>query len=190
MSLSYDLMYNATAGIQLAFTTKTSSRLLSVNHRTKKRNQMLKIFPVNTFDTWTKENFILANLYINFTKAPSSLQSTIEFLKDVDEKEVYKFKNEIINYKDFLIQDIKRIKLEEGDNPGIDYMIQEYRNNKIKWYTFYFYLVVSGSDIEKIQRSRLNGYLIKKIKKLLLYVSFSDKSMMLIKELLKDNIKI
>jgi len=191
MSISYFDMYNTSAGIQLAFTNnKSNKRLLSVSHKEPKRERMKKIFPESKFKSWTKENFIIANLYINFNKSPSSLEGAFEFLADVEDKEVFAFKNEIINYRKFLIEDINRIKVEEGNNPGLDYMIDEYRRNKIKWYTFYFYLIVSGTDLEKLSKSRLNGYLLKKIKKLLLYVTFSEKSMLMVRELIQDGIQI
>lgn len=190
MSLGYRDMYDIFCGVQLAFTRKTEKRLLSVAHPQTKRDQMEKIFPVNQFKDWTKENFIIANLYINFYKSPSSFEDGLEFLRDIDNDKVYKFKNEILNYRKFLIEDIQRIKIEEGSNPGLDYMISEYRSNKIKWYTFYFYVIVSNTNQEQLLRSRLNGFLLKKIKRLLLYVTFSEKSMLMVRELMKDEIQI
>jgi hypothetical protein len=190
MGLSYYDMYNISSGIQLAFTRKTSKRLLTVSHGKNKRDQMEKVFPVSKYKDWSRENFIVACLYINFIKSPSSFEDGLVLLRDLDEKEVFKFKNEIINYRKFLTEDINRIKVEEGSNPGLDYMIKEYRENRIKWYTFYFYLVVSNTDMEKLSRSRLNGFLLKKIKRLLLYITFSEKSMLMVKELMKDGIEI
>ena len=191
MSLSYNEMYNITAGIYMVFSSpKNNVRTLSVNHRQKKRDTLEAIFPTNDYSNYTRENFIITNLYMQFHSSPSSLIGSIEKLRDIDKKDVWKFKDEIIHYRRYLQEDLNKIKTQEGNNPGLDYMVKEYRNNNIKWYTFYFYLVVSNTDIEELSKSRVNGFLIRKIQKLLLYVTFSEKSMLLVKEILKDTIDI
>ena len=193
MSIGFDTMYNITAGIHSAFASKTlGKRTLSVNHSRTKRDQISMLFPSNTYNSTTKENFVLFNLYINFKESPSSLMTAIEKLRDLDVKKALKFKNEIINYRKFLKEDIDRINLEES-SISLQYMMDEYRTNKIHWFTFYFYLEVSdepGATIEELSKSRINGMLIRKIEKLLLYVSFSDESKQTVKQLMQDRIAI
>jgi hypothetical protein len=186
-------MYNITAGIFSCFSAKKSDkRVLTVNHSREKRDKMEMLFPVNKYNSSTKENFVLFNLYINFKEGPSSLMSSIEKLRDLDIKKALAFKNEIINYRKFLKEDIDRINIEESV-VDVNYMINEYRNNKIHWFTLYFYLESSnekGASMEELSKSRINGMLIRKIEHLLLYVSFSEDSKKAIKELMQNRIKI
>jgi hypothetical protein len=196
MSIGYSNLYNITAGIFMAFSNKkVKERVLSVNHPQKKRDKVEKYFPINKYNLSTKENFVLVNLYINFKEGVSSFEGVIQKLNELDgttDKRVLDFKNKIINYRKFLKDDIERIQLEET-SIDLDYMISEYRNNKIQWYTFYFYLEALDDTelvIEKLKKSRINGKLIDKIQKLMLYVSFSEKSKNIIKVLMKDSIAI
>jgi hypothetical protein len=190
MGLSYNEQYNIATGIHMAFSNKKSARILSVSHGQKKRDQMKSSFPYKQYENWTKSNFIIACLYVAFKKSPSSVNSMYAALSDVEEREVLTFKNEIIYYRKFLQEDINYIKINEGNSVNIDTITELYRNNKIKWFTFYFYVIVSGTDQAKLERSRINGYLLRKIKKLLLYVTFSEKSMMEIKQIMKEGIDI
>jgi len=193
MSIGYSNMYNITAGIFTCFHSKNSKkRMFAVKHPQKKRDDIEKIFPITKYNLKTKEFFILANLYVNFNYGPSSLNASISKLRDLDEKKVLKFKNEIIYYRKYLNDDMDRINAEET-NINIDYMTNEYRNNKIKWYTYYFYIIYSKekkASISELSKSRINGLLVKKIEKLMLYVSFSDKSKQDIKKLFQDRISI
>ena len=187
--LQYSDMYNITAGIFTAFKQNKGKRLLTIRHPKSKRDYMERIFPVNKYSEWTKENFIIAVLYVNFYKSPSSLHSCIEHLRDLNKDNVFRFKNEILNYRKFLQEDIERLKI-SSEHINQEYMTSQYRNSKIMWYTYYFYMINSGADIESLEKSRINGYLVKKIKNLLLYITFSEKSHTLIRDLLTDVIEI
>lgn len=190
MSLSYNDQYNIAAGCYFAFSNKKcNKRTLSVSHSKQKRDKMKNILHYSKYENWSKENFIVAVLYINFEKKPSSLISLLNELNDLDDKDAMKFKNEIIYYKKFLNDDITNISIEEGNNISYEYMVNKYRKKQIKWYTFYFYLVVSN-NIERVQKSRIDSNLLLSIKKLLLYITFSQDSMMQIKKIMQDGIKI
>jgi hypothetical protein len=190
LSLNYSEQYSIGAGIYFAFNTKNSKRTLSVSHGKAKRDKMKAVFPYKHYEEWSRENFIIASLYIMFIKKPSSLISTFSELKDLDEKEVMKFKNEIIHYRKFLMEDIKMLQIQEGNSPSFEVIKKMYRKNEIKWFTFYFYIIVKGIDIGELEKSRIDGFLFRNIKKLLLYITFSQKSMMEIKALMKDTIQI
>jgi len=189
--LGYNEQYNIMAGVYFAFSTKSKNakRTLSVSHGKAKREKMKAVFPYNQYEEWSRENFILGALYINFVKKPSSLISAFQELKDLDEKAVMTFKNEIIYYRKFLKEDIDKIMLNEP-NPSYEYMAEAYRKNEIHWYTYYFYVIVKNIDVNKILKSRIDGFLYKNIKSLLLYVTFSQKSMMEVKNLMNDVIEI
>jgi hypothetical protein len=187
--LAYNDMYNISWGILTCSKITSNKRLLSINHSKLKRDKLEPLFPVSKYTEWTRENFIIAVLYLCFNKAPSSIHVLLAQLRELDSKEVFAFKNEIINYRTFLIQDIEKLKV-DSEHISTEYMISLYRIGKIKWYTFYFYITLSGYDINKILESRVNGYLIKRIKFLLLYITFSERSTLLVKELLTDLIEI
>jgi len=189
--LSYNDQYNIMAGIYFTFNSKSKNkkRTLSVQHGTAKRDKMRAVFPYNKYEEWSRENFIIAALYIMFTNKPSSLISAFTELKDLEEKKVMKFKTEIIYYRKYLKEDIEKIKILEP-TPSYKFMTSAYRKNQIKWFTFYFYITVKNISIEEISNSRIDGFLVRNIKSLLLYVTFSQKSMMEIKELMKDTIEI
>jgi len=189
--LSYNDQYNILAGIWTVFHNKNpKKRALSVSHGKAKRDKMKKIFPYNQYENYTKENFIISVLYIMFTKKSSSLIATVQELKDLSEKDAMKFKNEIIHYRKYLLDDIERIKIEDGNNIPFETIKEKYRNNEIKWFTFYFYIIVKGVDIVELENSRIDGFLYNNIKKLLLYVTFSEKSIMEIKQVMQDTIEI
>ena len=178
-------------GVYFAFNSKAKNkkRTLSVSHGKTKRDKMKAVFPYNRYEEWSKENFILCALYINFIKKPSSLISAFQELKVIDEKDVMTFKNEIIYYRKFLKEDIEKILMNEP-NPSYEYMSKAYRKNEIRWYTYYFYIVVKNINEQDILKSRIDGFLYKNIKSLLLYVTFSEKSMMEVKKLINDVIDI
>ncbi len=193
MSIGYNNMYNISAGIFSVFSSKNpNKRLYNVNHSENKREQMKKFFPINKYNDFTKENFILANLYINFKESPSSLNSVFEKLKNLDMKKVYLFKNEIINYRKLISKDVERINNEETGTT-LSYMLDEYRMNKIYWFTLYFYALAYSEDClnhPTIINSRINKKLVENIKKLLLYVSFSPNTKKEMSSLIEDKIAI
>jgi Fe2+ or Zn2+ uptake regulation protein len=192
MSLSYFEMYNAAAGIYMTFsnTSKNKKRLLTVKHTENKRQKMKSVFPVNKYKLWTKENFIIACLYVNFKKSPSSLYKAIEFLDEIEDSEVHKFKNEILYYKKYVKEDMDHVLITEGTGVSTDFMIKEYRNNNIQWYTLHFFLLAKNESLDDYLSSRVNAKLIRSIKNLLLYITFSDKSVQNMKSLLRSTVEI
>ena len=189
--LSYNDQYNILAGIWTVFHNKNpKKRSLSVSHGKAKRDKMKNIFPYNQYENYTKENFIVSVLYIMFTKKSSSLIAAVKELKELNKKDAMKFKNEIIYYRKFLLEDIEKIKIEDGNNVSFEIIKDKYRKNEIKWFTFYFYIIVKGIDIKELENSRIDRFLYNNIKKLLLYVTFSEKSIMEIKQVMHDTIEI
>jgi len=187
--LSYYEMYDIVGGIWITFSNKRAKkRSLSVNHSEKTRDDVQSYFPERKYKDWTKENFIIANLYVNFNFSPSSMSKAIEHLTNADEKDIFKFKNELMNYNKFLTEDLDRLKVEDI-TINSENIMEEYRNNKIKWFTFYFFMMYFG-DLEKYEKSRVNGYLIKKIRKMLMFITFSQKSMSRVKLLINDKIEL
>lgn len=186
----YDEQYNIANGIFMMFDKGSLKKIMAVRHSQKKRDEMKSLFPYKKFENYNKSVFILACLYVNFTKMPSSALGSIEFLRDISLKDIQLFKDSIVQYKKYLKDDILLLKNAFGTNISFDEITEYYRTNRIKWYTWYFYLVASGYDLEKLERSRINGILYKKIKTLLVFVSFSQDSMLMVRELMSNSIRI
>lgn len=188
--LGYQEQYNILAGIYFTFRNKKANkRQLSVSHGKAKRDKAKLIFPYNRYEEYTRENFIISALYIMFIKKPSSFIAAMQELKELDKKDAMQFKNEIIYYRKFLMDDIERLRIEEGTGIALATIKSKYRKKEIKWFTFYFYVSVKGVE-EALQQSRVDNYLYYSIKKLLLYITFSEKSKTQIKMLMQDTIDL
>jgi len=187
--MDYDVLYNIHAGIWTSFNNKQKQKLFSVKHGNKKKEEF-RVFFSPKFETFTRENFVTTCLYIQFIKKPSSLMSSAILLKDMLDnngriiKEILDWKTEIIHYAKFIKEDIEFIRA-TGDT-SVQNILQLYYTGKIRFYTFYFYLEVKKVDMEKMSQSRVTGYLIKDIEKLMVYVTFKEESKKKIKDLIDE----
>lgn len=186
--MTYDEQYDIFGGIFNTFDKSSNKKMMSVRHGRKKRDEVKPMFPYRKYESYTKSVFILACLYVNFVKMPSSVMSAIEELQNVSMKDIQLFKDNIVQYRKYLKDDIHNLINEFGTNVSFEQITETYRNGHIQWYTWYFYLTVSGYDLEELEKSRINGILYKRIKTLLMFVSFSQDSMMLTKNLLSNNL--
>lgn len=183
--LQYSLMYKITSGIFLTF--KDPSKLKKqANHSEKTIEKFKKLYPLKFCSEMTKSNFILLNIYINFKERPSSLNNIFDKLNKINKesktyKDFLKFKDSLLNYKHYLIQDIKFLKSQEDLGFDLDKMFQYYKQNKINFYTFYFWIRSQDISEQDIQ-SRLIKTELKKIRAILQYVTFSDKIIPILKE--------
>jgi len=177
MSMSYKELYNISHGIFLTFSSSLKKRTLRVNHSEDKRAKVKHLMP-SMFESWTRENFIVANLFVNFKYSPSSFQAALTLLSDerCTKEEIIKFKNDIVNYRKFLKDDL--IHLQKLEQLNVPIMVQEFNNHNIKWFTLYFFLLFSGCDFEDLKKSRINNRLIKKLETMLLFVSFSKETVL------------
>lgn len=180
--LAFNDLYNISQGIFLAFKNNSKQRQLSVGHSDKVRQRFRYLFP-SRFETYTKENFVLTCLYICFKKAPSSFDRFLEILKDIDfNKDVMAFKDSVKNYKHYIVTDVNYIRENYGSGSK-EILFSEYNNNKIHFYTLWFYLKYNNINtfgyIEQIQ--------INKLKILFLYLTFSEQSLSYIQELFKES---
>lgn len=188
--LQYSSQYQISCGILFAFTKNSDKRLLSVKHTEKKIEGFKPRFPYTKYEQFTKENFIVLNLYINFTKSPSSLDDVTKYLIETDfNKEVVPFKNKILNYKEHLSKQVEYLLTEYG-KPSIKDMFDSYRTKKIEFYTLWFYLYFMGYDLYKEFDpifNRTQKFELQKIKNLLLYMTFSEKSLSYMKILFEQS---
>ena len=182
--LSFNELYNISQGIFLAFKNNSKVRQLTVSHSEQVRTKFKYSFP-SRFETFTKENFVLTCLYINFKKSPSSFQKVLDILIDIDfNVDVLKFKDVILNYKHHLNSDINILREKYG-NPTKEEVFQEYLRHNIQFYTLWFYLKYTNQHEDSfthIQQININ-----KIKTMLLYVTFSEKSLLHIQDIFNES---
>jgi hypothetical protein len=74
--------------------------------------------------------------------------------------------------------------------PTIENIFFEYINGKIKFYTLWFYLKKTDTNIEELMESRIKSVILRKIKNLLLFVSFNSEKLDKINILLKERLNI
>ena len=187
--MTYDEQYDIANGIFMMFDKSSKKKILGVRHSRKKRDEMKGLFPWKKFENRTRDVFILACIYVNFTRMPSSVIQSFELLSEVESKDIQLFKDSLIQYRKYMRDDIEMLKNEYGTNIVFEEVTEKYRKSEIKWYTWYFYIVVSGYDIATLEKSRINGLLYKRIRTILLFVSFSQDSMLMVREILTENLR-
>lgn len=184
--LNYGVQYDIANGIFLTFKNNLAKRSYSVSHGQNTRDKAKAIFPYYKYESFTKENFISVCLYLMLTKSPSSVNGLYEMLKDIDPEDAFKFKDSIINYKLYVPKDIMYLREQYGD-PSVEQMFKEYKRNKIKFYTIWFFLKYKDIDVDDyIIKHKINGQFLQKIKQLMLFITFSDKAMSNVKLLFEE----
>ena len=181
--LNYSLMYKISSGIFLTFKNPDKLRK-SMRHSDKTIEKFKALYPLKFCSEMTKDNFILLNIYINYKYKPSSLNSLLEKLNSINKenkiyKEFLKFKDRVLNYKYYLVQDIKF--LTNQDEINLKTMFDFYKKNEINFYTFYFWIISQNISDDEI-KSRIMKTEIKKIKAILQYITFPEKIIPLLKE--------
>lgn len=189
--LGYYDQYQIVNGIFYAFSKNADKKSLNVKHSQKKIDSMKSRFPYFKYEQFTKENFVVLNLYINFKLSPSSVEDVLRHLLDIDfNSDVLPFKNSIVSYRAFLSAHIKYLRETYG-RPNINEIFEAYRKKKIEFYTLWFYLIYSGynlyQEIDVKVFGRANSRELQKIKNILLYITFSEKSLEYIKLLLSES---
>jgi hypothetical protein len=177
--------YNIMHGIFLTFTQDSKKRILQSSHKPETREKVKQIYPYQRYETWTKENLVLAGLMIMLEKKPSSFIGMLEELRD-DEliKKVKFFKDIIINYKVYIIEDVNLINSLYGERPSFDDMFDLYTKNSIRFYTLWWFLIFTKTDIDEILKMRVKGSIIKRIKQMNLFLTFKEDNLKKIQELL------
>ena len=175
--LPYNKQYDLANGIFLTFDQQLDYRLLHSRHGAGVRDKMKMSFPYHKYEAVTKETFLLSCVYIMFTKAPSSYRGLVNELRDLDLKEISKFKASIINYNDYIQKDIKYIIKEYGGNVNYQNLIRDFIDKKIQFYTLWFYLVFAPDvDIEILKESRVFSHVYRNLKFIMQFLTFKQES--------------
>ena len=187
--MTYEEQYDIATGIFNTFNKGLKRKTMKVNHGQKKRDSLKSIFPYKKYEKYTREVFILACLHISFNRMPSSVTEMYTELNNIEMSDIQTFRDSISQYRKYLKDDLETLITLYGTNVSLEQITSEYRNKSIKWYTWYFYLLVSNSE-EEVMNSRVNGILYAKVKSLLLFVSFSEKSIQLTNRILSKNLSL
>ena len=175
--LSYKQQYDISNGLFLTWDNHLEKRLLHSNHGQKVRDKIKSAFPYYKYESRNRETFILGCLYIIFKKTPSSYRAMIAELKDLELKEISKFKHDIMYYQDFIKQDLSYLIENHGGVISSDKMLREYTSGKIKFYTLWFYYQFNpDEDIEKLRNSRVFSHIYRKLKFMMMFLTFSEDS--------------
>lgn len=183
--LQFNEQYNVLHGIFITFSNNSSHRILVSKHKGDVREKAKVLYPYKRYETWTRENLVLLGLHIMLDKKPSSFSSMLQTLIDDDnDTKVKYFKDIIINYKTYIIEDVNKIIERYGEKPSFDSMFQLYLDKEIKFYTLWWYLKFTNADIDKICEMRVKGSIIKRIKQLSLFLTFKESNIEIIKQIL------
>lgn len=174
--LNYVSQYNVSYGVFLTFKNNLSKRNLSVNHKQAKIDALKTLFPYSKYESFTKENFTAACLYIMYYKSPSSFNKMLDYLHNIDIKDVFAFKHNIINYPIYIEKDINYLR-EKYSNPSLSNVLDELKNNKIQFFSTFFYLKCNNIDIDElINKSRVLGNMLQRLKQLMLFITFREEA--------------
>lgn len=178
--LSYNQQYDIANGIFITYDSQLDYRLMHSKHKRSTRERMKISFPYHKWETRTKETFVLACIYVIFTKTPSSFRAFVEELREVDLKEVGKFKHIILNYQDFMAKDVRYLKEEFGSSIDPQKVLTAYINGKIQFYTAWWYIKLNHEDFKP---GRTFSHILRKLKFVMLFLTFKQESVDRMKEL-------
>jgi phosphoenolpyruvate synthase/pyruvate phosphate dikinase len=188
--LTFNQQYDIANGIFLTFDKNLPMRKMTSNHTQQVRDKARHYFPYTKFETWTKERFAITIIYIMYKKNPPSFKNLGQMLYELDEKEVKSFKSDIVNYNLYVAKDVDYLVQIYNSLPTIENIFFEYINGKIKFYTLWFYLKKIDADMNELMESRIKGVILRKIKNLLLFVTFNAEKLDKINILLKERLNI
>jgi len=178
----YDL-YQISHGMFLTYQNSLDKRLLHTNHKKSTIDKFEAFFPVEKFRRKTKETFIVCCLYVIFNKTPSSFHKMVDELKNLDFDEVVEFKRKTMDYERYIKKDVNSLK-EKGFVTKND-VINMFIKNEIMFYTLYFYLKFTD-QFERLKDTRVHKVIYKKLKFIMLFITFKDESTQKIKNVINE----
>lgn len=181
--LDFNRQYDIANGIFLTYDTQLDYRLLHSKHKGKTRENVKNSFPYQRWESKTRELFVLACMYTIFTKTPSSFRGFLSELREIDMKEVAKFKHKILNYEDYLKKDIRYLLEQFGSSITPEIVLKELMKDNIQFFTAYWYLYFDKSGFTA---GRTFSHVMRKIKFLMLFLTFKEESVQNIKVLFEQ----
>jgi len=181
--LTYEKQYDVANGIFITYDSQLDYRLLHSKHKKGTRDKMKTMFPYQKWESRTKETFVLSCLYIMFHKTPSSFRSFVNELREVDLKEVSKFKHKILNYMDYISRDVKNLKEKYGGSISHQEILKEYVDGNIEFFTAYWFVKLSNKDWKP---GRTFAHIMRKLNFIMLFLTFKDEAVNKIRELFEE----
>lgn len=181
--LSFNQQYDIANGIFITYDSQLDYRLLHSKHKSGTREKLKMSFPHQKWETRTKETFVLACVYIIFTKTPSSFRSMVNELREVDFKYIEAFKHKIINNQDYIGKDVGYLKNTYGSSIDPQKILKEYVGHNIEFYTAWWYIKFYK---EEWVPGRTFTHVMRKLRFIMLFLTFKDESVDRIRELFKQ----
>lgn len=178
--LSFNQQYDIANGIFLTYDSQLDYRLMHSKHKQGTRESMKMSFPYHKYEAVTKEIFVLACIYIMYTKTPSSYRAFIEELREVEIKDVGSFKHKIINYQDYMAKDVAYLKNVYGSSLDPQKVLTEFLDNKIQFYTAHWFIKVYSQEWVP---GRTFTHIMRKLKFVMLFLTFKEESVKTIRGL-------
>jgi hypothetical protein len=181
--LSYNQQYNIANGIFITYDSQLDYRLMHSKHKSGTRENMKSMFPYHKWEGRTKETFVLACLFVIFNKTPSSYRSFVDELREVDMKEIAKFKHIIMNNQDFIAKDIAYLREKYGSSIDPQKTLKEFVDGQIQFYTAWWYVKLFH---EEWNPGRTFSHILRKLRFLMLFLTFKEESVQRIQEQFKQ----
>lgn len=184
--LSYYKQYHLAHSVFLTF--QKPERKWYSNHKQSIMNKYKNIFPYYKYETYNEKTFLFTCLYIIYTYTPQSFHSMINFLRQVDKKDVANFIYDIKMYKVNIKQNIRFLKENYSDILSYELLVKLYLDKKIKFYTFYF-LLLFMHQLDRLKNSRVYGIIYKKIRTIFLFMRLNKESVLEIRNFIENDLK-
>ncbi len=179
--LQFGQQYDIAQGIFVTYDSQLDYRLLHSNHKFNTKENSKSYFPYQKWEGKTKETFVLACVYIMFSKTPSSFRGMLAELRELELKEITMFKHIILNYQEFIGADVKFFREKYGSNITQQIVLKEFMDGNIKFYTAWFF---RKYDNDQADLGRTFGHVLRKLKFMMLFLTFKGESIIRINSLL------
>jgi len=189
--LQYNEQYNILHSVLFTFVNSSKTPLTTVNHSKEVRDnfKMFYAYSNSKYSKYSKLNFKALCLYIAFYKSPNTPNDFVYELNEAKIEDGIGFKKEILDYKRHLVNDFNYLVGNYNTSVTMSIVTKEYIKKNIKWYTFWFY-AKKTNNVDNLMENRLTKHLTRKIKTMLLYVNFSEKSLSIIDDLIVDKLNL
>jgi len=178
--LSFNQQYDLAHGIFITYDSQLNYRLLHSKHKHNTRERTKMFFPYQKWENRKKETFVLACVYIMYSKTPSSFRALLDELRELDLKEIARFKHLIMNYRDYISKDVSYLKETYGSSITPETVLQECVKNNIQFYTAHWFLKLYKKEYSL---NRVLKHVKRKIDFVMLFLTFKEESIKTIKTL-------
>lgn len=182
--LPFNEQYNVLHGVFITFSSDLDHRLLLSKHKGPVRDRAKSMYSYSRFETWTRENLVLAAIMIMLENKPASFYGMFDYMgEDLDER-VKIFREHVLNYRTYIRDDVELIKTTFGEKPPIEEVFKLYTDKKIKFYTLWWFSQYSGCDMSKVYSSRIMGSVFKRLKQTNLFLTYKSENLKMIQDIM------